>query len=184
MKAKLTLTQNALRKIQALVAVNSKEVGFHGIVERPVKENKLSFKLSEIYVYPQTVTEASIDCDDIEFANWQAEFMMAHPEEYNKLRLHGHSHVTMRTTPSYTDLALQKDIAAQLNAGDFYIFIIVNKQQKIWGRVYIKEKGILSEYDIALSYESYKDWADAQTIKYVKGEETWIYENVHHSLIQ
>ena len=132
-KAKLTILPAAWDKIRALVDECDKEIAWHGIVTKVNNE----YTISDILVFPQTVTGCTVTSDDTEYSLWLAN----QPDEiFNSLRFHGHSHVNMGVTPSGVDTSYQEDILRNLK--DFYIFAIFNKKGDYWCAIYDIEKNI------------------------------------------
>lgn len=123
-QAKLILTPNAYMKTLELVNHFTSEVGWHGTVER-VEGQPATFRLTNILVYPQQVTGATVNTDQEEYQKWGGSL----PDEvYNNMHFHGHSHVNFGVSPSSVDLQHREGIISQLKDDDFYIFVIVNKK--------------------------------------------------------
>lgn len=111
------------RKMQALVQLCDKEIGWHGTVSYDPECN--AYTIEDIFVFPQEITGTTVQSIDEEYGLWLSEFS---DEAFNKLRLHGHSHVNMGTTPSGTDDNYQQTLLADIE--DFYIFLILNKKNE------------------------------------------------------
>ena len=127
-------TDNAYYKMKALVGEADEEIGWHGLVEHDEKTN--TYIVTEIMVYPQKVTKVSINPDQKEFEEWMDVYRKDWDFPLEKLRLHGHSHVNMKTFSSTTDDKLQEDLLANLAKNDFYLFLILNKQEDMFVRLY------------------------------------------------
>lgn len=141
-KAKIYFTEIAWLKMIMLVNNSPDEVGWHGIAERVGDHDKDEYMISDIIVYPQSVTGATVTTDQVEYQMWLAE----QPDDvFNNLRMQGHSHVNMGTTPSQTDLTLYKNILEQLEDDDFYIFLIWNKKNDKTIKIYDMEKNLYFE---------------------------------------
>lgn len=121
-KAKLMFTAIAYLKMLSLVQHVSDEVAWHGFVERKAED---LFLITDIVVYPQTVTGATVNTDQERYQRW---IMEVDDEKFNNLRMQGHSHVNMACSPSATDLNHQEQILQQLTGDSYYIFIIWNKR--------------------------------------------------------
>lgn len=121
-KAKLMFTAIAYLKMLSLVQHVSDEVAWHGFVERKAED---LFLITDIVVYPQTVTGATVNTDQERYQRW---IMEVDDEKFNNLRMQGHSHVNMACSPSTTDLNHQEQILQQLTGDTYYIFIIWNKR--------------------------------------------------------
>lgn len=121
-KPLITFTTTAYMKINTLVQSTSTEIGWHGTVKKIEPNNYI---VTDIVVYPQVVTGATVDAPEEEYAKW----LTAMPDEiFNELRLQGHSHVNFTVTPSGTDNNFYNNILQNLEKTDFYIFMIVNKR--------------------------------------------------------
>jgi hypothetical protein len=156
-------TEKAYTKMWALVDLNPKEIGWHGTVNR--KDN--IFIITDILVYPQTVTATSIVADAKEFNKWLEKYMLDPKDNtFDKMRMHGHSHVNMGTTPSTTDRKLQEDHLKQLKGDDFYIFLIVNKKREIWATIYDLKTNIqyeTADIEIMLPNSNAVKWAKKES---------------------
>ena len=140
--AVLYFTKNAWQKMQALVSGFNKEVAWHGIAKRGDDPEKDEYVISDILVYPQEVTGATVNTDQVEYQTW----LMNHEDEvFNNIRMQGHSHVNMGTTPSGVDESLYDRILAQLEDDMFYIFMIWNKQGQKTIKIYDLAKNVLFE---------------------------------------
>lgn len=140
-KAYLLFKAEAYLKMQYLTASNTDEVGWHGIVNR-ISQNK--FVVTDILVYPQFVTGATITPDAEEYAKWTMEL---EDDTFNKMRFHGHSHVNMGVSPSGVDAQYREDMLVNLSAEDFYIFEIINKAGARHIEIYDKANNICYEND-------------------------------------
>ena len=120
-------------KIDFLVDIIDKEVGWFGIVEQEITDEGTEIYIlqPELYIYPQIVTGSTVDTDDTDEAYdlW----WIKHLSEGKRLMWHGHSHVNMTTFASGTDHQLRK----QLNAdGGTHIYTIHNKSGSVSLDVY------------------------------------------------
>ena len=140
-KAKILFTPTAWVKMIRLVMDFDKEVAWHGVARRGDDPEKDEYIISDILVYPQKVTAAHVDMDPIEYAKW----IMEHDERFSNIRMQGHSHVRMGTTPSGTDIQHQDDIVNMLKDDDFYIFMIWNKYMVSTNKIFDLQKNILFE---------------------------------------
>ena len=130
-KAKLWYTPEAWAKMTGLVDSFEGEVGWHGVIER-LTDNE--WMVSDIIVYPQTVTAAHVDTDEKEFHDWWMEQQEAYADQEVSLNFQGHSHVNMSVSPSATDLEDQQTKMADMKHHGFYVFTIQNKKRehKTW----------------------------------------------------
>lgn len=148
-KATLKFADSAYIKMSALVHNFSTEIAWHGIAER-LDNNEYIIK--DIIVYPQEVTGATVQADEEKYQKWLIEL---DDDTFNNLRMQGHSHVNMSTTPSGVDDALYEELLAQLSDEDFYIFLIWNKKGDKWINIYDMQKNILFETkDITVEVEA------------------------------
>lgn len=122
-RVKIIFTPMAFVKMMLLVHKYDVEIAWQGVVKRSERESN-TYIISDIYVYPQTVTSVTVEMDDDKYPAWSAELS---DEVFNNLHFQGHSHVKMGTTPSSVDLKHQQDILNTLKSDSFYIFMIWNK---------------------------------------------------------
>lgn len=141
-KAVLRFTELAWLKMKALVAENDKEVAWHGVADR-LGDNV--YVISDILVYPQEVTGATVDMDTDGYAKWIQNGIVSGDERFDHFHAQGHSHVNMSVSPSPTDLEHQKEILDMVRDTGFYIFMIWNKKNdhNIW--IYDLGQNILFE---------------------------------------
>lgn len=141
-RATVYFTPEAWMKMYMLVTNFDKEVAWHGIAKRGEDAEKDEYIISDILVYPQKVTAATVETDQEEYENWLYEL----PDEvFNNLRMQGHSHVNMGVTPSGVDTTHQEKIMRQLDDDMFYIFMIWNKSFAKWIKVYDFAKNTMFE---------------------------------------
>lgn len=113
-----------------LVTFNDTEVAWHGLVE---KRGNDEYYISDLLVYPQMVSGASVDTNDTALAMWYSKLS---DESMKKLRMQGHSHVRMMARPSQTDRELYSELLKQLREDDFYIFMICNLRKDVYSEIY------------------------------------------------
>lgn len=142
-KATLRFTDHAFLKMFTLVQSFDKEIAWHCVAERAEAENE--YLISDVLVYPQTVTGVTVEMDMAEYAGWIERGIMANDDRFFKLHAQGHSHVNMGTSPSGTDLQHQRGILEDLRPNGFYVFMIWNKrgEHTLW--IYDLEKNIVFE---------------------------------------
>lgn len=141
-KATLYFDSLAWRKMLTLVKEFDKEVAWHGVAYRGDDETKNEYYITDILVYPQKVTGATVNTDQEKYEMW----LMQHDDEvFNNIRMQGHSHVNMGTTPSGVDETHQAKILEQLEDDMFYIFLIWNKSNSKFIKIYDLKKNILFE---------------------------------------
>jgi hypothetical protein len=139
--ATVFFTHEAWQKMQALIKGFDKEVAWHGLAYRG-EEGKDEYYITDILVYPQEVTGATVNTDQEKYQMW----LMSHEDDvFNNIRMQGHSHVNMGVTPSGVDNSLYERILEQLDDEMFYIFLIYNKKGDKTFKIYDLAKNILFE---------------------------------------
>lgn len=145
-KAVVWFTPDAYTKMIALIQDSEKEVAWHGIAHRA--EEPGNYVISDILVYPQEVTGATVNTDQAEYEGWMMEL---EDDVFNNLRMQGHSHVRMDCFPSPTDLEHQGKIVEQLEGDMFYIFMIWNKYFKFTAKIYdLKINTLFESSDVSV----------------------------------
>lgn len=137
-KTTLWFTPIAWLKMQYLVHKFDSEVGWHGTAER-VDDG---YVITDILLYPQEVTGTTVEMNMEKYPAWKDTLSDA---QFNSLRMHGHSHVNMRTTPSSVDIDHQRKILEQLEQDMFYVFLIWNKKGEKNVKIYDLAQNILYE---------------------------------------
>lgn len=155
LKPRIIFSSIATKKMLYLLIATSKEVGWHGFVN---KLEKGVYYVTDIIIYPQETTSATIHCDTTEYGLWQQNLCLKCPEEFEKLRLHGHSHVNMACFPSSTDKDLQDDGLEMLQENGFYVWLIANKNLNYWAKIADREDGAIYE-KASLVFDD-DDWAN------------------------
>jgi len=137
--AVIWLTQDAYRKILALVLGFSSEVAWHGTVTRTgINE----FTIEDIIVYPQEVTGSTVNTDQELYTDW---LYGLDDETFNKVRMQGHSHVNMGVSPSGVDNTHRQQILEQLEPDMFYVFQVWNKSLSVHTIIYDMQNNVLYE---------------------------------------
>lgn len=163
-KAEVHFASAAFYKMWALVEACSKEIAWDGIVYRD-EENPHVFYVTDIIVYPQMVSGATVDTDDIPYLEW---LNGLDDETFNHRRFNGHSHVNMGVTPSATDMTYREQ--SILNINDFFIFGVFNKRQEFNFQIYDVENNIIYDKDDIVFYTpepDYSGWAKESMEQYV-----------------
>lgn len=132
-KAKVFFTPPAWAKMVILINEFDKEVAWHGVAHRLGEAEgeeaptgpECEYIITDILVYPQEVSAATVEMDTEKYATWLMENI--EDERFNAIRMQGHSHVRMSPNPSSVDLNHQEEILQMLGDNDFYIFMIWNK---------------------------------------------------------
>jgi len=166
-KPTVFFTKLAKDKMVYLVDKCDKEVAWHGLVTYDKAEN--TYVIEDIIVYPQTATATTVTTDDAEIANW---FNSLNDDTFFKIRLQGHSHVNMSSSPSSTDTTYYNDLLQNLGDDDYYIFMILNKKNSLFINIYDYAQNVIFETkDITIQYEEkldpYKEWYE-QSMTMVK----------------
>lgn len=142
-KATVFFTEMAWQKMQALVREFDKEVAWHGVARRGEDPEKDEYIISDILVYPQEVTGATVTTDQVKYQMWL--YDDENDAVFNDIRMQGHSHVNMSTTPSGVDTSLYERILDQMDDSTFYIFLIYNKRGEYTYKIYDMAKNVLFE---------------------------------------
>lgn len=138
-KAYVIFTPMAYVKMLTLLKHFDTEVAWHGTVRR---EDEDTFVITDVMVYPQTVTGATVNTDQEEYQKWM---MTLEDDVFNSMRMQGHSHVNMGTSPSGVDSNHQQQILAQLKEDDYYIFMIFNKRLDHTIKIYDYANNVMYE---------------------------------------
>jgi hypothetical protein len=159
-KPTILFTKKAYEKVTTICQTIDIEIAWHGVVTK----EKDTYIIEDILVYPQEATPVTVTSNDDDYPSWLHNL----PDNiFNKIRLQGHSHVNMATTPSGTDVINRDDILTQVT--DYYIFMIFNKKNSINIRLYdIKENICYEPQDIKLIIP--KTWAEEEIEEYLKVE--------------
>lgn len=148
-KAKLTFSETAYLKMWYLVAACDKEIAWHCTAHRGEEEHE--YHVDDVFVYPQVVSGATVNTDQEKYQDW---LYGLDDDVFNNLRLQGHSHVNMSTTPSAVDNTLYDRLRSQLEGDMFYIFLIWNKRGEHTISIYdYRDNVVFSNSDIELFYE-------------------------------
>lgn len=143
-KAIVYFTPEAWAKMVMLVKEFDKEVAWHGVASRIDDDTVVDeYLISDILVYPQSVTGATVEMDTEEYAKWIMDNI--EDKRFNEIHMQGHSHVNMPPNPSSVDLTHQEEILNMLGDEDFYIFMIWNKSFVSNTKLYDMKKNILFE---------------------------------------
>lgn len=160
-RAKLYFTEIAWLKMQMLIKEFDKEVAWHGVAKRGDDMSKDEYYVTDILVYPQEVSGASVEMDVEKYDEWLRENF--DDERFFNIGMQGHSHVRMGTTPSSVDLGHQEAILNQLTDDMFYIFVIWNKLDSKNIKIYDLAKNVLFEtadVDVEVMGDFLKDAKD------------------------
>lgn len=146
-RPEIEFSPEAWMKMTALIATNKGELAWYGVVDR---KDEAHFYVSDILVYPQVVTGATVDHDEGERSKWFAEM----PREIrSKCRLQAHSHVDFSPTPSGEDMNSRKDFLKYLSGNEYMIYMIINKKYEFTVAIYDLETNAIyknNEVDIVV----------------------------------
>lgn len=142
-RATVYLSSIAFAKMNSLIQQFNDEVAWHGVVHRD-EQNPSIFHITDILVYPQVVTGATVNTDQEAYQTWLYSF---DDDVFNNIRMQGHSHVNMGVSPSGVDTTHQEKILEQISDDDYYIFMIWNKRYEHFVRIFDLKNNTL--YDTA-----------------------------------
>lgn len=166
-KATLAFTEEAWIKMMLLLQGFDSEVAWHGVASRDGEDKDDRYLISDILVYPQTVSGAYVDMDAAGYEKWVRE--NDGDPRFDNLFFQAHSHVNMSPSPSPTDLHHQEEILADLRDDDFYVFMIINKSYVRNIKIYDMRKNVLFENeDITVSVASKTEWSADEWLKNAK----------------
>ena len=154
----LNYTGLAWLKMRTLVEKCPKEIAWQGVVI--TNEDHTRFDVVDILVYPQKIAAATVEMNDDKYEPWHQALPNA---IYNNLRLQGHSHVNMATSPSGVDTAMYDELLSVIRDTSFYIFMIANKAGSYWYRIFDKKNNkIYANEDIKITIDDVilNDWYD------------------------
>lgn len=140
-RATIFLSSVAFAKMTALIQQFDSEVAWHGVVKRD-PDNPTVFRITDILVYPQTVTGATVNTDQVAYQSWLYSF---DDDVFDNIRMQGHSHVRMSPSPSGVDTTHQEQILGQIKDDDYYIFMIWNKSFDHWVCIFDLKNNTLYE---------------------------------------
>lgn len=155
-KPKIIVSEKAFLKMLLYTSVSSTEIAWQGTVQRTGN----IFTITDVFLYPQTVSGTTVNTDQVEYQNWLNN--IEEDETINTMRFQGHSHVNMATQPSGVDLNLYNDILQTLQKNDYYIFVIMNKSLSFnWFLYDLAQNTIFENNDIVVELpeinQVYKD---------------------------
>ena len=165
----LIFNSEAWLKLTMLVSQESDEFAVHATVTR----RKNEFFITDILCYPQDVTSVTVNATD-DYGPWLHQL---DEDTFKSLRMQIHSHVHMGPSPSGTDHEMYNKILQGIK--DFYIFMIINKQHKVWTNIYDIEADFLYEdddIDYMVQMDDGSDmteWIKAQTKHIIRPKTTY-----------
>jgi len=172
-------TYNAYNKILDLINATNLEIAWLGVV---TEIEPGEYLVIDILVYPQIVDATNVESDDDKYPQW---LMDVPNNTFNKLRLQGHSHVDMHVSPSANDKQNVRDFITQIQVNDYYIFMIINKDEDIHMTIVDKRQNVIfqdNEIEIELP-EKVNSWADRDIEKYVSRRPVKVRRSLNNDLI-
>lgn len=170
-KPTVYITTDVMARMEALVKESPVEISWHGLVKRNKEEN--CYLIYDILLFPQINSAAATQTDQDEYAKWFMEILNDEDEtKFNDMRMHGHSHVNMSVYSSAIDDGYQTELLTNIQDGDYYIFMVLNKKRDICCLVYDYEQQILFETaDVTIKLVSkdklsITEWAKNQINKF------------------
>lgn len=147
----------AWSKMLHLIMSQSGEVGWHCLSRRI---DKNYYQIYDVIIYPQTVTGATVNTDQQEYAKWMDKLS---DDDFYNLRTHCHSHVNFGVTPSSTDIKDREELFSHLGKENYQIVMIWNKHL---------------DYDIQIVDNKYKTNASTKDIEIkIDGYDFYEYQN-------
>ena len=154
-KATVVFTPISYTKMIHLITSFNTEVAWHGVGRRV---SGSTFLITDILIYPQTVTGGNVNMDPVSYAEWICK--NAEDERFDNIIMQGHSHVNFSTTPSQVDKMHQEEILNMLGDDNgFYIFVIWNKKNDNYMCIYDYENNTMYE-DGDIEYKVVDDSLD------------------------
>lgn len=146
---KILVTVEALYKMRYYINNTADEIGWLGYVSK-LDNNR--YLIEDVFLLKQKVHSTTTEIDPEALANLATSLIKQGQEGialYNKIRVWGHSHVNMSTSPSGQDDSQMNEFATS----DFYIRLIGNKKGEWNVCLYDYANNILwSELDLELFY--------------------------------
>lgn len=163
-KPKVVFTKTAWEKCKALVDNCGTEIGWRGFVTK----NKNVYTISDIVVYPQIATGSTITTDDDELFKFEMSIPTA---QFNTMRMQGHSHCNFAATPSGQDESMYQTFLNGLGPKDYFIFMILNKREQLYMRIYDLEANLKfenEEIEVVIPTPKISEWAEKEIKEKVK----------------
>lgn len=124
----LNFTGKAYAKMMSLVSSFTTEVAWYGIVR---KENNNLYHVEDILVHPQYVSGGRVQDADEEYSKWLVG-IWKQGDLFERMKLHGHSHVNFQAAPSSLDIQNYQERTEQMDGSGLKIFMIWNKRNEFW----------------------------------------------------
>ena len=146
----LTINKIAMDKMKEYIDQSKLEIGWLGCAER----TKEGYYIDDVFLFEQEVHSTTTEITTEGLNNFAMELMAEENglEKWNNMRVWGHSHVNMTTSPSSQD-EKQMDLFIE-NPNDFFIRIIGNKKGSFKIDIWDFELGLIYEdINYTISYE-------------------------------
>lgn len=141
----LIFSSKALAKIKCALnvkAVNYLEFMFLGDATKTIENGTTIFNFEDIHFAPQIIATSAVETNEELYPEWLNNNFKT-VESRKKIRLHGHSHVNMATSPSGTDKAFFQQMLDDVR--DFFIQLIFNKRGEMFVNIFDKEANLIYE---------------------------------------
>lgn len=162
------LLPEAYLKMQALIDGYSEEICWYGRVSSPTEH---VYCIQDIYCYPQENTAVRTTMLEDEYIQW---YLQQPDDVINNIRMQGHSHVNMTSSPSAQDYTNWTEILNTMPR-EYCIFTIGNKRREYSWYIYDVIHNVIYEpkdidVHIVLSedFEPLSAWADTEIKEHVK----------------
>ena len=142
----LKISKNVKEKINTFILNSNTGVSWCGLI----KYNKENYEYFwyDIYFPPQERKEKSSNLS-INYFNWIKDF-----EEYDNIKMFGHSHVSSNVFPSLIVLNYYLELIEEEENKDFYFFIILNNKKEYYlSFLDLKNNKQILQEDINIIYE-------------------------------
>lgn len=146
----LIIDKIALDKMLEYIHQSKLEIGWLGSAER-IEEG---YFLNDVFLFKQEVHSTTTEITTEGLSEFSMELLQEEDgiEKWNNMRVWGHSHVDMSTSPSSQD-EKQMDLFLE-NPNDFFIRIIGNKKEHLKIDIWDFESGVIYEdMDYKVSYD-------------------------------
>jgi len=131
--AQLIYSPIAWVKQRLLVESVDKEIAWYGLMERRDETAIPTYYVKDIVVYPQRTTAVTVEVDQDVYPEWYGN----QPDEfYTEMRMQGHSHVNMATSPSGDDREHWDELVAKVPADSFFVCVIANKKMEHYVNIF------------------------------------------------
>lgn len=146
----LIIDKLAFDKMLEYIHQSKLEIGWLGCAER----NEKGFYISDVFLFKQEVHSTTTEITTEGLSEFSMELLSQEDgiERWNNMRVWGHSHVDMSTSPSSQD-EKQMDLFLE-NPNEFFIRIIGNKKEHFKIDIWDFETGIIYEdMDYEVDYD-------------------------------